>query len=231
MPLPPYDEKLEFLSFSEVGVRYLLPNLLDIASQRAFIARLEDALQEFDRLEPPPDIQAYREQIEALEGAEKAPANKAAYQRACRQVAEWEAGRLLRREALELEVGAAYQHLARLEEPPTDEGAEHEEEVYVLRRFTWKERQQVEDEFTNLDLEESKREVAKVARNMALLKLVLQGRRENGKVVGINPEEDLDAMTAGVLISRMWSKNTLTPDLIGFFRSGGRPDRERAAAP
>lgn len=226
MPQAPYDEVLEFLVFPEAGTRYLLPNLLDIAAQRAFIAGLETALSEFNRQEAPPEVAAHLETVASFEDGEKAAVrpSKAAYQRAADAVREWETGRVLRREALEIEVGAAYARLERLE-APAPEGADSEREVYVLRKFTWKEQQAIEDEFTDLDLEANKREVRQVKRNMALLKKVLAGRRENGQVVPVDPEEDLDAGTAGVLISRMWAKNQLGPDLIGFFRGGGRADR------
>lgn len=221
MSLPTYEERLEFIAFPDLGVRYLLPSGLDLATQRAFITSLEEALEEFDRQEPPPDIRAQRELLDSGKGAEKA--------RATRAVEAWEQGRLLRREALEIELGAAYRRLERLE-APIPEG-ERETEVYLLRRFTWREQKEVEDEFTTLDTESERREVDKIARNMKLLKVVLSGRQgADGTVIPVDPEE-LEAGTAGVLISRMWSKNTLQPDLIAFLRGGGGARRRGAAAP
>jgi hypothetical protein len=210
--VPEYEEVLELRVYPN-GQRIILPSELDQAILRGQQAEDQQRLEDWEAEPTPPEIAA---QQDALKQADLPPAER---ERCARAVEAFTQERIRERRRLQAQLKATQRHLARAENPPVDASGTPQQLIYRMREFTRRERVDVDDKHTSVDPDSHKRLIDVEARNQELLQRVLLAEVVDGeRVVDPPPPGNLPDAVARTLIARMWARNTMAPELAGYFR-------------
>lgn len=240
--LQEYTETLLFVRYP--GIRVLLPDDLDLAIQRLEIRRIEDELERLEEMGDPAEISNTRRKLSELEGTELELAKAKIFAHESRRVADQEA------RLTELwRVQKVLEKMERLCESSGDLGGDPEPVRYELREFSKGDRNEVDAKYEVVhDLADGRkvRVIERVGdRNLDLLRKCLIGQWTEvsetriseqsapqqgfgGEAFFLLPIEevaDLQDTVAETLINRMWAKNTMAPELAGFFGKAPPPSR------
>lgn len=238
-----YDEVIEWLQFPD-GHVVLLPNEWDLAAQRALIATYEQRLEDYESEAVAPAILRHQEVVASYEKAPgqtppsgEDPITEADYNRSREALKTWESGRIYDFQFLNQQITANYRLLERMENPTAPQKLKREQlrpgaaapegredqNVYVLRTFSHEERVAVDDDHSIVDAATHQRKIDVNPRNVALLELVLEGEKgQDGVVIPIeHPAKTLPDAVVKTLINRMWARNSMDDQLVGYFRQCG----------
>jgi hypothetical protein len=243
-----YDEELEFRVYHKETPkehRVLLPSELDLAIKRMMLAEQEAELERLAEQPEPPNIKRCRAILTEPEHAE--------FEDARSKVAAYEARRGAETDAWNTAFYRTERQLQKMEEKaenPNSLGGEAEHIRFRMREFSQRERLEADEEFATLEEQNGQRvktiEIA--ARNLKLLQQALIGEwvPDGALPDGANVSSPVKAKEFGgeryllvmiedqevehfqqtivqTLIDRMWAKNTMAPELAGFFEKRQKP--------
>ena len=221
-----YPEVVEYIRIPGSPQLILVPAAEDLEERRENLRQIEAELAlVYDPEHARPDIPNLEKAIaaEALKG----PALDAAL----KGVADYRAEQRGRHALLEAQKRREEIGLKRLEAGAGIVGGEVVREAYWFQRFSRGTRMRIEEDATAIDAAAEKRTVDTEKRNRELLESVLKGRSatpdpNDPREAIPDPYNDLDEAVYELLLRRMWLRNSMSAELLSFFRGcRGEPGR------
>jgi hypothetical protein len=213
-----YDEKIEWYLLD--GLEILKAAPADLASKRAAIADLEDALARHEEAGAPIEVRNAEELLKHgdLEEWEREENLKVTRDYRQARIAEW---RLLNER-----LRAERLTLSEMEADLT--GVETRAEVYRMRKFPHREFLAITGQHESVDLDAGERQTDRAGQNDALLLAAMVGEvTPDGvrPIRSLDGEDAPDQQVVHILQQRMWLRNGMTPGMAKFFRGGGGSPR------
>ena len=220
--LEEYSETIEFRDYG--GHKVIVPNDLDFALQQHMLNQQKEEQERLAAVtEPPSSVKAARATLKDTEATEAelelARAKVSAYD--ARSDAEMEAWRTAEWRTV--------RKLERMEEAingDLKDIGDVSTKTFRMREFSRRQRRKADEEFTTFQEGpdgQQQKTIDTDPRNDRLLQECLLGEVVNGETVPVEDILDLQDTVAAILIDRMWARNTMSSELLGFFGKRQKP--------